>query len=315
MSSNAPHSRSSDAGRWTLDVGGSFFIVPRSSFIVAITLLLTSAAFAQLPAPPITPPDKVVKEISIDQNLGAQLPLDLQFRDESGQVVTLRDHFGKKPVILSLVYYRCPQLCNMSLNGMLAAFKALTPSIGSDYAVITVSFDPSETPDLARAKQQNYVRQYGRPGAENGWHFLTGEAPEIKSLTETVGFRYHYDPRTQQYAHGSAIMLLTPDGKVSRYFYGIEFSARDINLGLVEASEGKIGTLAEKMMLLCYQYDPRSGKYGFAIVAALRIGAVLTVLSLCTFWFVMFRRERRPKPAPSTNDPPYTNAPLPTTDH
>jgi protein SCO1/2 len=255
--------------------------------------VLASTTFAQLPPPKITPPDKVVKEISIDQNLGAQLPLDLAFRDESGQTVKLRDYFGKKPVILSLVYYRCPQLCNMSLNGMLAAFKALTPSIGADYQVVTVSFDPAETPDLAKAKKDTYLKQYSRAGAENGWHFLTGDAEPIAKLTETVGFRYYYDPRTKQYAHGSAIMLLTPDGKVSRYFYGIEFSARDINLGLVEASDGKIGTLAEKVLLLCYQYDPRSGKYGFAIVAALRIGAILTILSLCTFWILMYRRERR----------------------
>jgi protein SCO1/2 len=256
-------------------------------------VIFTATAFAQIPAPKVTPPDKVVKQISIEQNLGAQAPLDLAFRNESGQAVRLRDYFDRKPVILSLVYYRCPQLCNMSLNGMLAAFKALKPSIGDDYQVVTVSFDPSETHDLAKAKKDNYIKQYGRPDADAGWHFLTGDAPEIAKLTETVGFRYYYDPRTRQYAHGSAIVLLTPDGKVSKYFYGIEFSARDINLGLVEASDGKIGTLAEKVMLLCYQYDPRSGKYGFAIVAALRTGAALTVLSLCTFWLVMYRREKR----------------------
>jgi protein SCO1/2 len=282
-----------NAGRWT-------FITHHSSLIALVVVgILASPALAQLPPPKITPPDKVVKEIRIEQNLGAQVPLDVPFRDESGNAVTLRDYFGKKPVILSLVYYQCPQLCNMSLNGMLAAFKALSPTIGSDFQVVTVSFDPSETPDLARAKKDTYLGQYDRAGAENGWHFLTGDAEPIAKLTETVGFRYFYDPRTKQYAHGSAIMLLTPDGKVSRYFYGIEFSARDINLGLVEASDGKIGTLAEKVMLLCYQYDPRSGKYGFAIVAALRTGAVITVLSLCTFWFVMYRRERRLRAAPA----------------
>lgn len=286
--------------RWMLNVGCWMFITHHSSLIAFVVAgILASPAVAQLPPPKITPPDKVVKEIAIDQNLGAQVPLDLPFRDERGNAVTLRDYFGKKPVILSLVYYKCPQLCNMSLNGMLAAFKALSPSIGSDFEVITVSFDPSETPDLAKAKKETYLRQYNRTGAENGWHFLTGDAGPIAKLTETVGFRYFYDPRTEQYAHGSAIMLLTPDGKVSRYFYGIEFSARDINLGLVEASDGKIGTIAEKVMLLCYQYDPRSGKYGFAIVAALRTGAAVTVLSLCTFWFVMYRRERRLRTAPA----------------
>jgi protein SCO1/2 len=256
-------------------------------------LVCACTTLAQFPPPKVNPPDKVVKEISIDQNLGAQLPLDLAFRDESGATVALRDYFGPKPVILSLVYYRCPQLCNMSLNGMLSAFKVLRPSIGADYQVVTVSFDPTETPDLARAKKQNYVKQYNRSGAEGGWHFLTGDAEPIAKLTETVGFRYYYDPGSNQYAHGSAIMLLTPDGKVSKYFYGLEYSARDINLGLVEASDGKIGTLAEKVMLLCYQYDPASGKYGFVIMTALRTLAVLTVLSLTTFWIVMYRRERR----------------------
>ena len=260
---------------------------------VIAMLLLVSTTGAQIPAPKPAPPDKVVEQISIDQKLGGQLPLGLTFRDESGQTVKLGDYFHQKPVILSLVYFRCPQLCNMSLNGMLAAFKALTPSIGTDYEVLTISFDPGETPDLASAKKKTYVKEYKREGADAGWHFLTGDADSIASLTEAVGFRYYYDPRTGQYAHGSAIMLLTPDGKLSRYFYGIEFSARDIGLGLVEATDGKIGTLAEKVMLLCYQYDPRSGKYGFAIVTALRAGAALTVLSLCTFWFVMYRRGRR----------------------
>ena len=260
---------------------------------VIVMLLLVSTTSAQVPAPKPAPPNKVVEQISIDQKLGGQLPLGLTFHDESGRTVELGDYFHKKPVILSLVYYRCPQLCNMNLNGMLSAFKALTPSIGTDFEILTVSFDPNETPELAAAKKQTYVKEYRREGAEAGWHFLTGDAASITALTEAVGFRYHYDPRTDQYAHGSAIMLLTPDGKLSKYFYGIEFSARDINLGLVEATDGKIGTLAEKMMLLCYQYDPRSGKYGFAIMTALRTGAVLTTLSLCTFWFFMYRRDRR----------------------
>ena len=262
------------------------------SSVIAI-LLLGSTTPAQIPAPKPAPPNEVVEQISIDQKLGGQLPLGLTFRDESGRTVKLGDYFDKKPVILSLVYFRCPQLCNMSMNGMLAAFMALTPSIGTDFEVLTVSFDPNETPELAAAKKKTYVNEYKREGADAGWHFLTGDAESITRLTEAVGFRYYYDPRTNQYAHGSAIMLLTPDGKLSRYFYGIEFSARDINLGLVEATDGKIGTLAEKMMLLCYQYDPRSGKYGFAIVTALRAGAALTVLSLCTFWFFMYRRDRR----------------------
>ena len=294
-------------GRWMLDVGRWMFITHRSSLIALFMVsFLARPTLAQFPPPKVSPPDKVVKEISIDQNLGAQLPLDLTFRDESGATVTLRDYFGQKPVILSLVYYRCPQLCNMSLNGMLSAFKVVKPSIGSDYQVVTVSFDPGETPDLARAKKQNYVKQYNRSGADAGWHFLTGDPEPIAKLTETVGFRYHYDPRTNQYAHGSAIMLLTPDGKVSKYFYGLEYSARDINLGLVEASDGKIGTLAEKVMLLCYQYDPASGKYGFVIMTALRTGAVLTVLSLATFWIVMYRRDRRLRRESETEENPQS---------
>lgn len=238
-------------------------------------------------------PDEVLKTVGVDQKLDAQISPDLTFADEAGRTVRLGEYFGKRPLLLSLVYYECPGLCTMTLNGIVTSLRPLTFTPGKEFDILTISFDPRETSALAAAKKARYLKDFKRPGAEAGWHFLTGDEANIKALTETVGFRYRYDDRTQQYAHGSAIMVLTPQGRVSRYFYGLEYSSKDIRLGLVEAADEKIGTVTDAVTLLCYQYDPAAGKYSFQIMQALRLAAVGTVLTIGTFMFVMVRRERR----------------------
>ena len=267
---------------------------------VAPLLLALLVAPTALAAREPMAPSSISKNVSIDQNLGAQVPLDLSFRDESGAAVRLGDFISEKPVVLSLVYYRCPGLCTMTLNGMSRAFKPLQFSAGKEFEVVTVSIDPKETPQLAAKKKAEYVKAYGRAGAAAGWHFLTGDEPAIRALADAVGFRYVYDPHTDQYAHGAGIMVLTPTGRVARYFYGLEYSSRDLRWGLVEASESRIGSLADAVQLLCFAYDPMTGKYGVPIMRTLRAAAVLTVLSLGTFVVVMLRRERRAAPAPAS---------------
>jgi protein SCO1/2 len=271
-------------------------VTARHGLTLALLLALSPAAAA---APEPMAPSSVTKNVSIDQKLGAQVPLDLAFRDEAGATVRLGDFVRDKPVVLSLVYYRCPGLCTMTLNGMSRAFKPLQFSAGREFEVITVSIDPKETPELASQKKAEYVKAYGRAGAAGGWHFLTGDEPAIRAMADAVGFRYVYDPARDQYAHGAGIMVLTPGGRVARYFYGLEYSSRDLRWGLVDASEGKIGSLADSVQLLCYQYDPMTGKYGVPIMRTLRIAAVVTMLGLGTFIVLMLRRERRAAPAPA----------------
>ena len=236
---------------------------------------------------------EVLKTVGVDQKLDAQVSPDLTFTDEAGRTVRLGDYFGRKPLILSLVYYECPGLCTMTLNGIARSLKPLSFSAGNEFDILTVSFDPRETPALAVAKKDRYLKEYKRPGAEDGWHFLTGDQANITALCEQVGFRYRYDEVTKQYAHSSAIMVLTPQGRVSRYFYGLDYSTKDIRLGLVEAAENRIGTVSDAMTLFCYAYDPNSAKYSMNIMRVVRAGGVLTLLSLGTFMFLMVRRERR----------------------
>lgn len=247
-------------------------------------------------------PSEVLKTVGIDQRLDAQISPDLTFTNEAGQIVRLGDYMGKRPLLLALVYYDCPGLCTMTLNGIVTALRPLAFTPGNEFDVLTVSFDPRETPQLAAEKKKRYLKDYLRKGAttthdaataERGWHFLTGDEANIKALTETVGFRYRYDERTKQYAHGSAIIVVTPQGRVSRYFYGLEYSTRDLRLGLVEAADERIGTVTDAVTLLCYAYDPASGKYSLTILRVMRWGAVATLLTLGTFMFVMFRRDRR----------------------
>jgi protein SCO1/2 len=260
----------------------------------AAFLSLTPGAAAQLASDPMQSVGvrpELLKRVSIDQKLNQTIPLNLTFRDENGAPVQLAQFFGKKPVILTLVYYNCPNLCTQVLNGVESGLKELSMDIGKQFDVVTISIDPTESHVLARVKQEMYVGMYGRPGAAQGWHFLTGDEPQIKQLADAVGFRYAYDPDTKQFAHYSGILLLTPEGKISRYFYGIQYPSRDLRLGLVEASEGKIGTPADQILLFCYHYDPSTGKYGLLISHVIQAGGALTVLILGIAILILFRGE------------------------
>jgi protein SCO1/2 len=247
-----------------------------------------------------------LRNVGFDQRLNEQAPLDLPFTDEAGREVKLADYFGEKPVILVLAYYRCPMLCNLVLNGVVKGLMDVPFHVGREFNVVTVSFDPRETYDLAAAKKKTYLDRYGRPGAEQGWHFLTGHEPAIEALTKAVGFRYTYDPKSDQYAHASGIVLLTPEGKVSRYFYDVNYSPRDLRLGLIEASQHKIGSPVDQVLLFCFHYDPTAGKYGAAIINLVRAGGVLTVVVLATFLAVMYRHERRQTVIGNPLDEPLT---------
>lgn len=260
-----------------------------------MTTMTSSLALAQgLFAGPhgtTNPPPDILKRVGIEQHLNSQIPLDLKFRDESGREVKLADYFGKQPVVLSMVYYECPMLCGEVLNGEASVFSALKFDIGKEYQVVTVSFDPTETPELARTKKRNFVERYGRPGGDEGWHFLTGDQASIDALTKAVGFNYAWDRDSKQFAHAAAIMVITPDGRIAQYFYGVEYSPKDLRFGLVQASQNKIGNVVDQVLLYCYHYDPRTGKYGPVISRALQIGGALTVLILGGFIFIMFRLE------------------------
>jgi protein SCO1/2 len=235
----------------------------------------------------------ILSKVGITQRLNEQIPPEIVFRDESGRAVRLGDYFGKKPIVLSLVYFECPALCPMVLSGELQTMKTMSFGLGKDYDAVTVSFEPKDTPAAAKAKRDVYAGQYGRPGAAENWHFLTGEQQSIDALTQAVGFHYAYDPVSRMYAHAAAIMVLTPDGRMARYFYGVEYPARDLRLGLVEATKGKIGTPTDQVLLYCYHYDPATGKYGLVVMNVVRAAGALTVLVLGLFMFVMFRRDRK----------------------
>jgi protein SCO1 len=274
--------------------------------IAAACLAAAAVSAAALPAraqglapdsagPPATAKPGLLARIGIDQRLHAQVPLDLVFTDETGREVTLGEYFGKRPVILALVYYECPMLCTQVLNGVVSALGVLTFDVGRQYDVIAVSINPKEGPGLASQKKQASLERYKRPQTAAGWHFLTGREESIKALAAAVGFRYAYDPEIGQYAHGAGIELLTPHGVISKYFYGIEYSPRDIRFGIIEASEERIGTPIDDVMLLCYHYDPTTGKYGATAIGAVRIGAVATVVAFLSFLFVSLRRDARSK--------------------
>jgi protein SCO1/2 len=234
----------------------------------------------------------MLKNVGIDQKLNSQIPLGLTFQDESGRTVPLGKYFQQKPVILALVYYECPMLCNMTLNGLVRSLHSITLNAGDDFQLVAVSINPREKPQLAMAKKETYLEKYQRHNATNGWHFLTGKEENIQALADAVGFRYAYDPVIKQYAHAAGIMVATPEGKLSRYFYGIEFPSRDLRLGLVEASNNKIGSPVDQVLLYCYHYDPVTGKYGFMIQRLLQITGSATALALGAFIFVNFRKDR-----------------------
>jgi protein SCO1/2 len=239
---------------------------------------------------------KALRDVRIDQKLNHQLPLNLVFRNENGEPVKLGDYFGRKPVVLSLVYYECPMLCTQVLNGMVSAFKVLSFKAGEEFDVVTVSFDPRETSALATAKKKTYVGylpEAKRGPAENGWHFLTGDSESIKRLTEAVGFHYNFDEATNQFAHSSAIMIATPEGKLARYFYGVEYSPKDLRLGLVETSQNKIGSPVDQLLLFCYHYDPATGTYGAVVMNMIRVGGIATLFGMVALFFAMRRRSAR----------------------
>lgn len=258
--------------------------------VLVCALFLGSTARAQ------SVPD-VMRDVKFDQKLNAQLPLEARFRDEAGRTVQLGEYFGRRPVVLALVYYECPMLCTFVLNGLVKGMKPLKFEPGREFDVVVVSFNPKESPQLAAEKKTAYLREYGRSRTAPGWHFLTGDEESIRRVTETAGFYYLYDPKTGQYAHASGVIVATPEGRLFRYFYGIEYTPRDLRFALVEASANKIGTPVDQLLLYCFHYDPLKGKYGLLITRVIRLAGSATVLALGTFLFVMFRRERRGQPA------------------
>ncbi len=276
-----------------------------STFILIATLALgVGAARAQDlgPAPgervstavqPAGQMPELLQEVGLDQKLNTQVPLNLRFRDEDGRVVTLGDYFGKRPVILTLNYFECPMLCTEVLNGLVSALGVMNFSVGKEFDVVTVSFDPRDTPERARQKKAAYLGRYKRPGSESGWHFLTGSDHEIAALTRAVGFRYAYNAKAGQFAHASGVMVATPEGRLSHYFYGIEYGPRDLRLALVEASNHKIGTAVDQVLLACFHYDPSSGRYSMAVMTAVRAAGLAMVGLIAGAIVLMRRRERR----------------------
>jgi protein SCO1/2 len=240
-----------------------------------------------------------LKSVTIEQRLDAQIPLDTTFRDESGRTVQLSSYFGKRPVVLALVYYQCPMLCTQILNGVERAARVMTLEPGKDYDVLAISFDAREGPSDAAAKKAVYMKKIGQPQAPGAWHFLTGDVDSIKRVTDAVGFRYMWDAHTAQFAHASAVYVLTPQGKISKYFYGVDYSARDLRFGLIEASHNQIGTPVDQILLFCYHFDPHSAKYTPVALGILRLAGVATLFMLGGFVVIMFRRESRQKGGPS----------------
>lgn len=253
-------------------------------------------------------PRAIIRGIGFDQNLNRSLPLELTFKDETGTPVPLKKYISDKPVILTLVYHGCPMLCGAELHGLVTCLRAMSYSAGKEFEILTISFDPNETTSLSAAKKAEYVREYGHPGAQAGWHFLTGDQASIDALTQVVGFRYRYDAISKTYGHASGIVILTPQGTISRYYFGVEYYPRDITLALVEASQNKIGNLADQVLLYCYRYDPMTGRYGLVILNILRFSAVLTVLILGTFMVAMFVRDRRLRRTDIAFRPPLEKA-------
>ena len=271
-----------------------------ATMAVAASLLVAASAEAQPRGPMSVPPGKAaseqipaLREVGIDQKLDGAIPLEAPFTDESGRDVTLGQYFGKRPVILSLVYYECPMLCIQTLTGLSGSLEALAFNPGKEFELVVVSIDPGETPALAADRKKTFLKRYGRAGVDASVHFLTGRETSIKPLADAVGFRYAYDKDIDQYAHPAALTVLTGEGRVSKYLYGIEFAPRDLRLALVEAGDGRIGTAIDQALLFCYHYDPETGKYGFVIMNVVRLGGAITVVALAGSIVFALRRERR----------------------
>ena len=283
----------------------------RTTLFAALTLALLPAvpSYAQSPTGLAEPGDPtaarpgILGKIAIDQRIGEQLPLDLPFVDDHGRKIRLGDVIGKRPVVLALVYYECPMLCSQVLNGLVSSLSVINLNVGTEFDVVAVSFNPKEGPGLASQKKAAYVERYGRPQTAGGWHFLTGTQDSIARLTDAVGFRYEFDKEIGQFAHGAAVEVITPKGTIAKYFYGIEFSPRDLRLGLVDASDERIGSVIDDVLLFCYHYDPASGKYGPAVLRMVRVAGVATIAAFAVFLTVNLRREQAPPPPTSAGGP------------
>jgi protein SCO1/2 len=244
--------------------------------------------------PPSTQMPAVLSDVRFDQRLNEQLPLDARFKDDDGRDVRLGDYFGKaKPVVLAFVYYECPMLCTQVLNGLTTSLGVLDETVGRDFDVVAISFDARETPALANGKKKSHLDRYKRPESAAGWHFLTGDEAAIRAVTQAAGFNYVWDEKTQQFAHPSGIIVATPEGKLARYFFGIEYAPRDVKFALVESSAGRIGNAIDQLLLYCYHYDPATGSYGFVAMGAVRVGGAITVLALVGFVVMSIRRDMR----------------------
>ena len=273
----------------------TFSLALRALLGVALAAALGGVATAQYFAAPdtktVAPPG--LEGVGIDQRLNEQVPLNLTFKDEQGKTVKLGDYFHDgRPVILNLVYYKCPMLCTEVLNGLTAAMKVIGFVPGKQFEVVTLSIDPRETPELAANKKESYLKRLGNPDAAAGWHFLTGEQSQIKALADAAGWRYRYDPKLDQFAHAAGILLITPEGRIAQYYYGVDYSARDLRLGIVQASQNKIGSLADEVLLYCYCYDPRTGRYGAVITRIMRLAGLATVIVLGGGLMLLFRNEK-----------------------
>jgi protein SCO1/2 len=262
----------------------------RTPALAAALLFAAAAAGAQ--TQPAAGLPRALRDVAFEQRLGEALPLDVALRDEAGKSVRLGDYFGRRPVVLSLVYYECPMLCTLTLNGLVSALGVVTLEPGREFELVTVSFDPRDTPEKAAARKQAYLSRYRKPGAAAAWHFLSAAPDAIARITDAVGFRYAWDEETRQFAHPAGVLVATPDGRIARYLYGIEYAPKDLRLALVEASAGTVGRPVDRLLLFCYQYDPATGGYGVAIMRVVRLGGILTVLALAGFIAVMLRRER-----------------------
>jgi protein SCO1 len=289
---------------WRLNSCESSYQVTIRKGMLAIVAVLLAAqnALAQGGPPAPSYAGTIIKQAGIKPQFGKQLPLDATFVNADGETVRLGDCFNGRPVILHLVYYECPMLCKLSSDGLLSTLSTLSLKPGEDFSIVTISFDPREGPELSAKARDLAVTRYGKERVESGWQFLTGSQESIDAVTEAAGFRYVFDENTKQYAHASGIFVTTPDGTISRYLGGINYTPRDVRFAIVDASEGKVGTVADQVMMLCYMYDPTLGKYGFAIISIIRAAGLLTVGALATAVITMIRRDRRQRVAADSQE-------------
>jgi protein SCO1/2 len=281
---------------WRLGIVGAACVFIAASSPAAQMAGSPAAGYKREPGTTSATLPSPLREIGFDQNLGKSIPLDTTFSDESGRTITLGDYFGTRPVVMVFAYYDCPMLCTMAINGLASALDVLSLAPGKDFEIVTVSFDPRDTPSTAAAKKAAYIARYKQPGAAAAWHFLTGDQPSIDRLTRAAGFRYVWDKETKQFAHPTGIVVLTPEGRLARYLFGIEYGPRDLRYAIVEASHGNVGSAIDSLLLYCFHYDPMTGRYAVAIIRIIRLAAAATVLGLVTFIAMMLRRENAGAP-------------------